>query len=106
MPITPQDRLRAALIARLLPEMAEMLLKIDKPNPSMKLSDLRDDDERTIFVADILELLSPERRAERTMRLNIARGQTNACTDAERENVLRQAREDVKKYGNGTGSVN
>lgn len=96
---TPQERVRASIALTVTPEMAERLLQHDKANPSFTLEDLLDDDERAIYLAEIMELFSPERRAERTIRFNTLRGYTHAKTEDEQQTIDKQAREDIAKYG-------
>jgi hypothetical protein len=96
---TPQERVRASIALTITHEMAERLLQHDKANPAFKLSDLQDDAERAIFLADIMELLSPERRAERTIRLNTLRGHAHAIAEKDQRDVEVQARQDGRRFG-------
>lgn len=99
MPMTPIDRVRASIAATVTPEMAARLLQHDKANPSFRLADLVDDDERAVFVADILDLFSPERRAERTIRLNSLRAHRQALREREQQAVATQAKTDRVIFG-------
>lgn len=99
---TPQDRVRASIALTVTDEMADRLLQHDKANPAFRLADLRDEDERAVFRADILELLSPERRAERAIRLNAIRAHTHAAKEDEHQMSMRQARQDIARFGAGT----
>lgn len=98
MPIDPRDQIRERIAGRIVPQIAELILQHDKPSSMMRLVDLRDEAEQAVYIAEALELLSVERRGERTIRLNALRAQTFAQQDDEQEMVERQARQDVIRF--------
>jgi len=95
--MSSRDQIRDSIAAAITPLIAEMILKHDKAQPSYKLADLRNQDERAVFLAAVLELLSPARVAERMVRFDIVRAHTHAQRDHEQESVEAQARHDIAR---------
>lgn len=98
MPLTPQDRVRRQVAARLVPKIAELILQADKGSESMKLTDLRSEESRYAYLADALMLLEPEQRFERVKRVNQADALLFALKADEDETLLSQARNDVARF--------
>lgn len=99
MPTTPTEQNRLVIERDAVQAIAEWIFQHQKGHASARLSHLRDDDERGVFLADAMELLSPERRTERQMRLNTLRHQGLAIREDAAEVVAKKAREDIAIYG-------
>jgi hypothetical protein len=98
---TPKEQVRASIAMTHCFAIAERLLQADKACPSFKLSDLRDDNERGIYVdAAASFLLDQVGRTERAELLNQTRAHGFATADAEQEDVMRQARRDIHTFAN------
>jgi hypothetical protein len=97
---TPKEQIRAALVVTHSIPMAERLLQIDKCNPSFKLSDLRDDDERGIYIDAVASfMLDQIGRVERMHLLNSTRSHGAAIADQANADLDRQARQDIATFG-------
>lgn len=107
MPTNPKDRVRASIALTVVPEIAERLLQWCKANPAFKLADLRDDDERAIFYSVVCDHLFTMAALDDVIaRFNALRAQGHAIAESDTRATSRQARQDIRKYGRGTGSVN
>lgn len=97
---TPKDQIRASIAMTHAIAIAERLLQADKSNPSYKLSDLRDDNERGIYVdAAASFLLDQTGRTERAEALNQCRAHGFAVADDPQETLMRDARQDAVTFG-------
>lgn len=99
MPMTPRQRAQQQVQGELIPQMAELLLQCVKGTKAIRLADLRSEESRAVFLAEILMLLEPERIAEMKMRVHAADAAFFASREAEQAAVERQARQDVLTYG-------
>lgn len=99
MPLTPQDRVRKQVAGELVPKIAELLYQCDKGSPHAKLTDLRSEEARAVYLADALMLTSAESRHERVIRVHAADAEQFAYADKEQADVEWQARQDVIKFG-------
>ena len=97
--MTPQERVRQQVAARLIPKIAELLLQADKGSESIKLTDLRSEESRCAYLADALLALEPEQRFERVKRVHQADAEMFALQADEDEMVRRQARRDIARFG-------
>lgn len=105
MPLSPQDQARAKVQSELIPQMAERLLQCVKGTKAIRLADLRSEESRAVFLAEILMLLEPERIAEMKMRVHVADAAFFASREDEHETAARQARADIARYGAGSAAV-
>lgn len=97
---TPQDQIRASIAMTHAVALGERLLQADKANPSYKLSDLRCDNERAVYIdAAASFLLDQAGRLERIETLNQIRSHGHALADHEAESVMVQARKDAAFFG-------
>lgn len=97
---TPKDQVRASIAMTHCFSIAERLLQADKCNPSFKLTDLRDDNERGIYIdAAASFLLDQVGRTERTHLLNQTRAHGFASVEDEHEQIAQQAQRDIAQYG-------
>jgi hypothetical protein len=97
---TPKEQVRASIALTHSIPVAERLLQADKANPSFKLTDLRDDNERAIYIdAAASFLLDQVGRIERMHLLNSTRSHGHALADQVNEDVDRQARQDIVMFG-------
>ncbi len=103
MGMSSRDQIMASIADAITPLIAELILRHDKAQPKYRLSDLRDQDERAVFIADVMELLSPERVAERMVRFDIVRSHNNAKREQEQQSVEAQARQDVARFAFKSG---
>lgn len=101
MPMTPQEQVRQQVRQRLAHKIAELLVQADKGHEAMRLADLRTEESRQVYHAEALMMLDGEARFQRISRVNAADAHQFAMRDAEQEEVMRQARADIAKYGNG-----
>lgn len=99
MPITPQERVRRQVCGELVPKIAELLYQCDKGSPHAKLSDLRSEDARAVYLADALMVTATESRHERVIRVHQADAEHVASAQKDQEDVAWQARRDVVAYG-------
>lgn len=105
MPMTPRQQLQQQVQGELIPQMAELLLQCVKGTKAIRLADLRSEESRAVFLAEILMLLEPERIAEMKMRVHVADAAFFASREAEHENAARQARADIARYGAGSAAA-
>lgn len=97
---TAKEQIRASIAMTHAIPIAERLLQADKTNPSFKLSDLLDDNERAIYIDAVASfLLDQAGRLERTEALNQCRAHGHALGEVEQRAVERQARQDVILFG-------
>lgn len=99
MPMTPQQRVQEAINGELIPLIAELIYQSDKKSRLAKLSDLRTEGARAVYIAEALMALAPEARHERMVQVNIADANEFAVRDYDQRMVDRQARKDAAFFG-------
>lgn len=100
MPLSPQDRVRLEIEQDAVRAIAEWLVQHQKANRCFRLSHLKDDAERAVFLGHAMEILSPERRLERARQFNELRSHGIALADKDQQDVEWQAKQDVIRFGN------
>lgn len=97
---TAKEQVRASIILTHAHAIAERLLQVDKCNPAFRLADLRDDNERGIYIdAAASFLLDAAGRLERTEALNQTRAYVHAIHEDEQQTIDARARQDVAIFG-------
>jgi hypothetical protein len=99
--MSEQDRLRAKLAHEFAPELAERMYQVDKGSRLAKLSDLITESSRQAYINAALAVLLGDAQRARIHYVQAEIAQHHAIKEDENETVQRQAREDIKKYGNG-----
>lgn len=102
--MTPQEEVRQRHRSRRLPELAELLYQFDKGNPCAKLSDLRSDGARGVYISAALGLFEPTIATERMRKVQEADAQQFATHDDSAERIAQRARQDVERYGTHPGN--
>jgi len=97
----PREVLRRKLAERYAPIVAELALKVDKPNPEMTLADLRCDRAADIYLEKAMDFLLGPSRQSRINEVQAAQAHERALREDEDETVKRQARQDVIKHRSG-----
>lgn len=99
-PMHPVDQVRHQMRTRLLPQIAELILRADKGVASMTLADLRSDESRAVYIHAALSLFEPLVQAERRRRVHLSDAHVFGNRDTEQQEVTLQARADVGRFGN------
>lgn len=107
MPMSEQDRLRAKLAHEYAtthaPALAEQMYQVDKPCRLVKLTDLRTDSSRQVYLeaahAALLTAFLGRAQRTRIVAVQAADAEHHARIEDENETVQRQARHDIAKYG-------
>ena len=98
-PDTAQERVRRRVCAELVPQIAELILRADKGSKHMKLEDLRSESSQYLYLDIARRLVEPLRRLARVALVHQSDAHQFASADAEQQDVMRQARQDIERFG-------